>query len=213
MELDFLALEPLQRYKILASLVVPRPIALISTLGRDGVLNAAPFSFFNALGEDPPIVIFAADARASGGAKDTVRNVLEAKEYVVNLVDEAIAPQMHGCAVDTPAEASEFDLVGFTPAPSTIVKPPRIAQSPVSFECRLHTHLDFNTRHLCIGEVVWLHAHDGVLDPKTLRRLPDAFHPVGRLYATRYCRTRDEFELDNSEYAAKANAHSAVKKF
>ena len=213
MELDFLALEPLQRYKILASLVVPRPIALISTLSEHGVLNAAPFSFFNALGEDPPIVIFAADARASGAAKDTVRNVLSSKEYVVNMVDEAIAPQMHGCAVDVPPESSEFDLVGFTPSPSRIVRPPRIAESPVSFECRLHTHLDFNTRHLFIGEVVWLHARDGVLDPKTLRRLPDAYRPVGRLYANRYCNTRDEFELDNSAYAAAANAESAIRKF
>ncbi|MCC7546272.1 MAG: flavin reductase family protein [Burkholderiales bacterium] len=213
MELDFLALDPSQRYKLLASLVVPRPIALISTLGRNGVLNAAPFSFFNALGEDPPIVIFAADARASGGAKDTMRNVLETREYVVNLVDEAIAPQMHGCAVDTPPETSEFDLVGFTPVPSKAVRPPRIAQAPVCFECRLHTHLDFNTRHLCIGEVVWLHARGGVLDPHTLRRLPDAFHPVGRLYATRYCSTREEFELDNGAYAEKANAQSAIRKF
>lgn len=92
--------------------------------------------------------------------------------------------------------------------------PPRPAHHfHFSTECRLHTHLEFNTRHLCIGEVVWLHARDGVLDPRTLRRLPEAFHPVGRLYATRYCRTRDEFELDNSDYAAKANARSAIRKF
>jgi flavin reductase (DIM6/NTAB) family NADH-FMN oxidoreductase RutF len=115
--------------------------------------------------------------------------------------------------VDIPPERSEFDLVGFTPAPSRIVQPPRIVESPVSFECRLHTHLDFNTRHLCIGEVVWLHARDGVLDPTTLRRLPDAYRPVGRLYANRYCSTRDEFELDNSAYAEAANAQSAIRKF
>lgn len=213
MEIEFDALAPLQRYKILASLVVPRPIALISTIDENGIVNAAPFSFFNALGEDPAIVIFSADSRASGAAKDTVRNALATGEFVVNLVDEAIAEQMHGCAVDVPPEMSEIDLVGFTTTPSHRVQPPRIAQSPVSFECRLHTHLDFNTRHLCIGEVVWAHVREGILDSATLRRLPGTYRPVGRLYANRYCTTSDEFELDNGGYAARANAQSAIKKF
>jgi flavin reductase (DIM6/NTAB) family NADH-FMN oxidoreductase RutF len=197
----------------MVSLVVPRPIALVSTLGADGVLNAAPFSYFTVLGEDPPILIFSADARAGGGAKDTIRNVLETKEFVVNLVDETIADKMHGCAVDSPPEMSEFDLVGFTSAPSKRVKPPRIAESPVSFECRLHTRLDFNTRDLCIGEILWMHVRDGIIDPVNHRRIDNAYHPVGRLYANRYCRTRDEFQLDNSRYAAKANAKSAVRDF
>lgn len=213
MEIDLLSLPRPQRYKILVSLVVPRPIALISTLGANGVMNAAPFSYFNVLGEDPPILIFSADARASGGAKDTVRNVLETKEFVVNLVDEAIAEKMHGCAVDTPPELSEFDLVGFTPTPSKRIKPPRIAESPVSFECRLHTRLDFNTRDVCIGEILWMHVRDGIVDPGNHRRIANAYHPVGRLYANRYCRTRDEFQLDNSEFAAQANAKSAVREF
>lgn len=211
MEIDLLSLPRPQRYKVMVSLVVPRPIALISTLGASGVLNAAPFSYFNLLGEDPPILVFSADARASGAAKDTVRNIYDSKEFVVNLVDEQIAEQMHGCAVDALPEMSEFDLVGFTPAPSKVVQPPRIAESPVSFECKLHTRLDFNTRDVCIGEILWMHVRDGIIDPSNYRRIADAYHPIGRLYANRYCRTRDEFQLDNSAYAAKANAKSAVR--
>jgi flavin reductase (DIM6/NTAB) family NADH-FMN oxidoreductase RutF len=213
MEIDLNNLPRAHRYKMLTSLVVPRPIALVSTLGENGVVNAAPFSFFNALGDDPPILVFSADARTSGPLKDTVHNVLTTKEFVVNLVDEAIAEKMHGCAVDTPPEMSEFDLVGFTTAPSQRVKPPRIAESPVSFECKLHTALDFKTRHVCIGEILWMHVRDGILDPSNHRRKPNTYFPIGRLYATRYCRTRDEFALDNSQYAAAANANSAVREF
>jgi flavin reductase (DIM6/NTAB) family NADH-FMN oxidoreductase RutF len=213
MEIDLLSLPRTQRYKVMVSLVVPRPIALISTLGDNGVINAAPFSYFNLLGEDPPILVFSADARANGAAKDTLRNVLSTKEFVVNLVDETIAEKMHGCAVDTPAETSEFDLVGFTPAASQRVKPPRIAESPVAFECRLHTRLDFNTRDVCIGEILWMHVRDGIIDPTNYRRIAGTYHPVGRLYANQYCRTRDEFVLDNSAYAALAKAKSAVREF
>jgi flavin reductase (DIM6/NTAB) family NADH-FMN oxidoreductase RutF len=202
MELDFGVLTQPQRYKVLTSLVVPRPIALTTTVSETGLVNAAPFSFFNALGDDPPIVIISIDRRLGGQLKDTERNALATREFVVNLVDEAIAEKMHGCAVEAPSEMSEIDLVDLTIAPSKQVKPPRIVEAPVSFECKLHTALDFKTRTLLIGEIAWAHVRDGILDPATLRRLPDAYRPVGRLYANRYCRTRDEFALDNTPYAA-----------
>ena len=201
MELDINALDRPVRYKLLTSLVVPRPIALVTTITDGDIVNAAPFSYFNVLGEDPPILIISADARPSGKMKDTVHNISTNKEFVVNLVDEGIAEQMHGTSVDAPTEMSEIELVGFNTTPSQRVKPPRIAESPVSFECKLHTQLDFNTRMLFIGQIVWMHVRDGIIDPTNMRRLPDAYRPVGRLYANRYCRTRDEFALDNSRFA------------
>ncbi len=205
MDIDINALARPVRYKLLTSLVVPRPIALVTTLNDAATVNAAPFSYFNVLGEDPPILIISADARPNGQMKDTVRNILHNNEFVVNLVDEAIAEKMHGAAVDAPSEMSEIDLVGFTTASSQRIKAPRIAESPVSFECELHTQLDFKTRLLFIGQIQWMHVRDGIIDPITMRRLPDAYHPVGRLYANRYCRTRDEFSLDNSHFAEVAS--------
>ncbi|HZP88906.1 MAG TPA: flavin reductase family protein [Burkholderiales bacterium] len=213
MEIDIESLARTQRYKLLTSLIVPRPIALITTLSEGGVVNAAPFSYFNVFGEDPPIVMFSADARASGGPKDTAANVARHKEFVVNLVDEAIAEQMHGCAVDAATQLSEIELVGFTTTPSERVRPPRIVQSPVSLECTLHTQLDFDTRQLFIGQIRWMHVREGIIDPSTLRRVADVYRPVGRLYANRYCRTADEFTLDNSAYATAANAQSAIRMF
>ena len=201
MEIDLNALERPLRYKLMTSLVVPRPIALVTTISVGGIVNAAPFSYFNVLGEDPPILIISADARASGKMKDTVQNILTKKQFVVNLVDEGIAEKMHGSAVDAPTEMSEIDLVGFTTAASQRVAPPRIAESPVSFECELHTELDFKTRRLMIGQIAWMHVRDGIIDPSNMRRIPGQYHPVGRLYANRYCRTRDEFALDNSQFA------------
>ena len=201
MEIDLNALERPIRYKLLTSLVVPRPIALVTTISEGGVINAAPFSYFNVLGEDPPILIISADAHPSGKMKDTVHNILTKKQFVVNLVDEDIAEKMHGSAVVAPTELSEIDLVGFTTTPSQRVAPPRITESPVSFECNLHTQLDFKTRRLMIGEIAWMHVRDGIIDPSNMRRVDNAYRPVGRLYANRYCRTRDEFQLDNSGYA------------
>ncbi len=201
MEIDLNALDRPARYKLLTSLVVPRPIALVTTISEGGVVNAAPFSYFNVLGEDPPILIISADAHPSGKMKDTVDNIITKKQFVVNLVDEDIAEKMHGTAVIAPTELSEIDLVNFTTTPSQHVAPPRITESPVSFECTLHTQLDFKTRRLMIGQIEWMHVRDGIIDPSNMRRLPDQYHPVGRLYANRYCRTRDEFQLDNSGYA------------
>lgn len=213
MEIDIEALERLQRYKILTSLVVPRPIALITTLSQDGLVNAAPFSFFNVFGEDPPIAIFSADPRASGAPKDTIVNVVREEEFVVNLVDETIAERMHGCAVDTPASMSEIELVGFTTAQSQRVRPPRIAESPASFECRLHTRLAFGARTLVIGRICWVHVRDGIIDPSNWRRIEGSYFPIGRLYANGYCTTRDAFVLDNAAYAEAANAKSGIKAF
>lgn len=200
MDWDFKALDAPSRYKLLVSLVVPRPIALVTTLGANGVVNAAPFSFFNVLGDDPPVVIVSIDRKLDGERKDTARNILATKEFVVHIVDEPIAERMHGCSVEAGADVSELDLVGFTTASSKAVRPPRIAQAPVAMECALHTNIAIGNRNLLLGEVRWMHVRDGIIDPKTLRRLPDAFHPIGRLYANRYCKLGEEFAYEANQY-------------
>ncbi|MGB8434998.1 MAG: flavin reductase family protein [Burkholderiales bacterium] len=200
MEFDFQTLEVAKRYKLLAGLVVPRPIALVSTRDASGVVNVAPYSFFNALGDDPPICIISVENRDEGPLKDTARNILDTREFVVNLVDESIAEPMHACSAAYPPDTSELDQAGFTAAPSHRVGPPRVAESPVSLECRLHTHIPISLRHLLIGEIVWMHVRDGILDPASLRVVPDQYLPVGRFFGNRYCRTRDQFEIAPNEY-------------
>ena len=199
LEWDFGTLGAAGRYKLLVALVTPRPIAFVSTRGRDGVDNAAPFSFFNVLAEDPPVVIVSIEHRADGRPKDSGRNIRETGEFVVNLVDEALLERMHLCSVDFPPGVSEFAETGLTAVPSRKVAAPRIAEAPVSLECRLHTRVPFEKRDLVIGEVVWLHACDGIVDPATLR-VADDYAPVGRLYANRYTRTRDRVALDQNAY-------------
>ena len=212
MELDFSQLTAAQRYKLLVGLVVPRPIALVSTLGQNGIVNAAPFSFFNILGDDPPILIISIENKPDGQQKDTTRNILDNQEFVVNLVDEALAGAMHGCSTAYPSGISELEEVGLTTLPSRGVAPPRIKEAPVALECKLYQHIQIHEkRHLFIGEVLWLHTADGIIDPETLRiRLDDSggYFPIGRLYADRYTTVRDQFTLAGGE--AYVNAIKAM---
>ena len=200
MDFDFDTLDAANRYKLLVGLVIPRPIAWTTTVSAAGIVNAAPFSFFNVIGDDPPMVMISIENRDSGPMKDTSRNILETAEFVVNIVDEGTVENMHACAVEFPPEVSETQALGLKTAASRAVKPPRLSESPVSLECRLHTHLDLGSRHLVIGTVHWMHVRDGVLDPKTLRVKMENYHPVGRLYANRYAKTRDQFAIEANAY-------------
>jgi flavin reductase (DIM6/NTAB) family NADH-FMN oxidoreductase RutF len=202
MEIDFESLTSKDRYKLLVGFIIPRPIAFVTTLGRDGVANAAPFSFFNVFGENPATVVLGIQMRPDGTMKDTGRNILETGEYVINMVDEAIAEPMNVCAVDFPPGVSELEAAGLTLEPSRAVKPGRIAEAPVAFECR-HVHsVTFRPdRSLIIGEVVWMRARDDVIDPQTLRLRPEAYHPVGRLYGNMYSRQSERFEIPRQTYA------------
>ena len=197
MDVDFASLTEHQRYKLMASLIVPRPIALVTTLGPDGVVNAAPFSMFNMLGEEPPIVMLSINRLPGGGRKDTAANIVANREFVVHLTDEAMAQQMHRCGDRLPAHQSELDAVGLHTLPSRAVAPPRIAEAPVAFECTLWELLETESRQIFIGRVVWLHAREGLVDTSTWRvRLQD-YHPVGRFGASFYVRTRDRFAIGN----------------
>jgi flavin reductase (DIM6/NTAB) family NADH-FMN oxidoreductase RutF len=179
MNFDLMALDAGLRYKLLSSLVLPRPIALLSTVGPTGVVNAAPYSFFNLMGDDPPILIVSLERRADGTLKDSTRNILDTGEFVVNLVDEALADRMHAC--------------------STAVKPPRLADAPVALECTLYQQIEIGARRLlAIGQIHWLHVRDGVIDPDTLRVNMANYFPIGRMFADRYVTTRDQFTVDTS---------------
>jgi flavin reductase (DIM6/NTAB) family NADH-FMN oxidoreductase RutF len=183
-------------YMILGGLVTPRPIALTTTLDLDGRVNAAPFSFFNVLGDSPPIVGLCPGDRSPGVPKDTARNIRLTQEFVVNLVDENIAEKMNQCAASLPAGENELLHAGLNPLPCSVVKPPRIAESPASLECRCHSILEIGSNRLIIGEVLRVHARDGIFDPQTWLVNPVNYHPIGRMQAPHwYIRTRELFEL------------------
>lgn len=196
MEINISSLSSAERYKLLVGLVFPRPIALVSTRSQNGVANCAPYSFFNAICEEPMLVILSFARRSDGKMKHTLANLLRTGEFVVNLVDEALANGMHVSSKEVDEDVSEFSEAGFTEAPCRIVGHPRIAQAPVSFECRLYKQVEVGPeRDLIIGEVVHIHAREGLIDTRTKRIADERYRPVGRLYANRYCTTRQRFEL------------------
>jgi len=153
----------------------------VTTLGPDGVVNAAPFSFFNVLGANPPIVGFCPGDREDGTPKDTARNIRLTHEFVVNLVDEAWAEAMNVTAASLPYGASELESAGLSTAPSSMVKAPRIAASPASLECTEWGTLQIGGNRLVIGLVKRLHLRDELFDPKTQRIRSELFHVIGRI--------------------------------
>lgn len=200
MELDFQGEHSERAYPILASLVIPRPIAWVTTMSPTGAVNTAPFSFFNVLGSEPPIVGICPGDRADGTPKDTARNVRVTHEFVVNLVDEAVAEAMNKTAASLPYGADELEHAGLTAVPSSLVRPPRIAQAPASLECQEWGTLQIGDNRLIIGLVLRLHVRDELIDPDTLRIRSERFHAVGRMASPHwYCRTGDRFEMIRPE--------------
>ncbi len=195
MEIDFAQLTAYQRYKLMASLIVPRPIALVTTMGPTGVVNAAPFSMFNMMGEDPPIVMISINRKQGTHQKDTASNILANGEFVVHLSDEAMAEKMHGCGESLPANMSELAHVGLNATPSQTVKPPRIIEAPVAFECVLHEKIETDSRYIFIGRVQWLSVREGLVDTEQWRVRLQNYHPVGRFGASFYVTTRDRFAI------------------
>lgn len=197
MEFNFEQIDAKQRYKLLGSSVTPRPIAWVSTLGENGELNAAPFSFFNAFGEDPPILGFSILHRSGTDPKDTGANVRREKEFVVNLVGESNLDMMNVTAIDFPPDRSEFIEAGLMPAPSSKIRTPRIAQSPVSFECRLFDIVALGpSRSLVLGRVVAMHIVDeAVMDVEQCYIDTRKLRLIGRGEANTYVRTSDVVHL------------------
>lgn len=183
-------------YQLLVSLVTPRPIAFVTTMSPDGRVNAAPFSFFNVFGANPPILAFAPADREDGTPKDTALNVRATHEFVVNLVDEAIAEAMNKCAASLPYGENELVHAGLTTVPSSIVKPPRIAESPVNMECVEWGTLQIGSNRLVIGVIKRLHLRDDLFDTEKKRVHSEKLQVIGRMAAPHwYCRTRDRFEM------------------
>ncbi|HUC85337.1 MAG TPA: flavin reductase family protein [Candidatus Acidoferrales bacterium] len=196
MELDLEKEYADRAYPILASLVTPRPIALVTSVSPDGKINAAPFSFFNLLGAAPPICAFAPGDREDGTPKDTPRNIRALHEFVVNLVDEAIAEAMNQCAASLPYGENELERAGLTAAPSSLVRPPRIAESPASLECIEWGTLRIGDNRVVIGLIKRLHLRDELFDAAKRRVRAEQLLTIGRLASPHwYCRTRDRFEM------------------
>lgn len=190
--------DPKNIYKLLIGSIVPRPIAFVSTQSPEGALNLAPFSFFNGVSGNPPAVVFAPLVRASDSkTKDTLRNVTATKEFVVNVVTEAIAEKMNLTSAEFPPEVSEFVESGLTPLPSQKVKPPRVKESPINMECKLLQMVPVGTGPLggtvVIGEVVLFHVADELFD--NFRIDLKKLAPIGRLAGSSYCRVTDIFDL------------------
>lgn len=183
-------------YPILASLVTPRPIAWVTTVDAEGRVNAAPFSFFNVFGSNPPIVAFAPGNKEPGLPKDTAKNVRESREFVINLVDDAVAQAMVATSASLPYGVSELDGLGLSLAASSVVAPPRIAEAPAALECREYTTMEIGTNRLVIGTVHRVHAREGLFDPETLRFDQQSYQPVGRMASPDwYCTTEALFNI------------------
>jgi len=184
-------------YRLLVGSVLPRPIAFVSTTSPGGINNLAPFSFFNAVCGDPPVVLFCPVWRDP--MKDTLANVRDTREFVVNIVNEDIVEQMNVCSAEFPANVDEFAMSGLTPIPSDIVRAPRVAESPVSMECTLLQVVEISGRplggNIVIGEVVRFHVDDRVVDAGSYRIDAEKLRAVGRMSGYDYARTGDRFSL------------------
>ncbi len=197
-------MKPMDRYELLLGTILPRPITIVTTVSPEGEVNAAPYSLFNVVSHDPPVIMIAVLPHPERRLKDTAANVFATREFVVNLVPRSLAEAMNITNLDAPPGTNELALAKLCSAPSTSIKPPRIANSPVAFECRLLTSLSFNSdQAVLFGEVVAAFVSDhlvldaarGVIDAPKL----DLF---GAMHAARwYCSTTDRFEMVRSTWA------------
>ena len=203
MQFDPHVIDSTAMYKLLIGSVVPRPIAWVSSVDADGVRNLAPFSYFMAITHDPPTVAFSSGPRGADvgggvrGKKDTLHNVEVTREFVVNVVDDALAEAMNVTSGDYAADVDEFTKAGLEAASSVTVRAPRVAAAPVSMECRLAQIIPVGNlpHHLIVGEIVHMHVRDDVYDPATGRLDMHRLKPVGRLAGHLYTHVHDIFEM------------------
>ncbi|MDX2147208.1 MAG: flavin reductase family protein [Planctomycetota bacterium] len=205
MEIDPLSLAPADRYKLLIGGVVPRPIAFVSTIAPSGgKANLAPFSFFTAVGSNPMTLLFCPANKPDGSEKDTLINCKPVSEggqgeFVVNVASEEYAAKVALAGEPLPYGQSEFDLTGLTTAPSVKVRPPRVAQSPIAFECRTLRVIRTNPGavaggNIVLGEVVHVFVHQSAINDR-LHIDPEIVRAFGRMGGSTYCKTRDRFDM------------------
>lgn len=198
MQIDPTDISPSEFYQHMIRVIVPRPIAWVSTQSRDGIDNLAPFSYFSGVGARPPSILFCPANRRDGTRKDTLVNIESTGEFVVNLVPFQLAEAMFTTSAEIDSSESEFSASGMTPAKSFRVKPPRVAESPVQIECSLlqtiHLAAGPGGANIVIGRVLHLHLDDSVLDSHGFAD-PAQLDAVGRMGGTGYCRTSDRFNL------------------
>jgi flavin reductase (DIM6/NTAB) family NADH-FMN oxidoreductase RutF len=212
-EFSFEALSGRERYKLLIGTVVPRPIALVTSVSASGRPNAAPFSFFNCLSADPAIVALGVEFRADGRSKDTGRNIRETGAFTVNIVSDAIMDAMNVCAVPFDETVDELAVAGLTARPGRTVPSPWIAEAPAALECRLHSFLEIGrTREIVLGEVIHAHYRRGVVDPANLHVDPAALDAVGRMGGHGYAGTRNVFELPTMSVADHGEGRHPVRR-
>lgn len=196
MHFDLAKTSPHDVYNLLIGLVTPRPIALVTSMDREGRLNAAPFSAYNYVCTDPPIVAIGVANRPGPVivGKDTAQNIRNTREFVVNVVNEEIAEKMNLCATDFPPGVDELKIAGFTTAPSHIVQVPRIAEAPASLECREFSTTEIGHSRIVLGQVVGMHVRDEFIDPAGPYVRSDLLHSIGRMNGLgAYVKTRDAF--------------------
>ena len=194
-------------YKLLASTIMPRPIAWVVSRDAAGVVNAAPFSFFNVVSSDPPIVAISFAGSSDRDGKDTLANIRARGEFVINLVPEELAEAMNITATNAPRGVDETQLAGLELTPSAVVDIPRIAGSPVAFECKLFQTIDpGGTSTICLGRIVYIHVRTSAFD--NLERLhvdPAQLRLIGRMGgAGGYTTTRDVFQIERKSWPLKA---------
>ena len=193
---DFRELSAREKYKLMIGTVVPRPIALVTTVDLQGRVNAAPFSFFNCLSADPPILALGVENHPDMRFKDTGLNIRLTEVFTVNIVSHAIAQAMHVCGVSFPPERDELKAAGLTAMPGKTVASPWIKEAPAAFECRRHITLELGkSRQIIMGEILFAHYHSDVLDADRLHIDPAKLDAIARLGGNTCSTTRDRFEM------------------
>ncbi|WP_083258197.1 flavin reductase family protein [Rhizobium sp. YK2] len=192
---DFTALTARERYKLMIGTIIPRPIALVTTVDEDGRINAAPFSFFNCLSAEPPILALGVENNPDMSFKDTGHNIRMTEVFTVNIVSFAIAEAMHQCAAKYPRGVDELKKAGLTAMPGTKIAAPYIKEAPAAFECRRHITLELGkSRQIIMGEILFAHYQDGVVDDN-LHVDPAGIDAIARLGGDTCCTIRDRFEM------------------
>jgi len=195
MEFDFEILEKEARYKLLCAFVAPRPIALVTTISTDGIHNAAPFSFFNVFGDDPPVIILGIQDRPDGRPKDTTKNIKDTGEFVAHMVDLPLGQAMVECGVEFPPAVDELSETGLHLVPAIKVKPGRIVEAPVAMECHFAKTVEYAGRSIIFGRVVHMQVRDDCIDEETLYVNSSVYQPIARLHADNYIVSDNQFEI------------------